>query len=66
MPSSDRGHYIALGISNDDRMGDDLVFTCKSSGYKESTKSVNRAKDVSKIIMNLVIIPAVINVSQKY
>ena len=46
VPKSDGGHYVALGISNDDRMGDDLVFTCKSPTYKKTNNPLSSLNEV--------------------
>ena len=43
---SNGGHYVALGISNDDRMGDDLVFTCKSPTYKKANNPLSTLNEV--------------------
>ena len=43
---SNGGHYVALGISNDDRMGDDLVFTCKSPTYKKANNPLSSLNEV--------------------
>ena len=35
--TADGHQYIALGVSNDDRMGDDLTFICKHGVFDDKS-----------------------------
>lgn len=37
--TADGHEYIALGVSNDDRMGDDLTFICKHAIFDDNSVS---------------------------
>ena len=37
--TADAHQYIALGVSNDDRMGDDLTFICKHGIFDDKSVS---------------------------
>ena len=46
----DGGYYVALGISNDDRMGNDLAFVCTNVASNNRSRQVMDINEKVKIV----------------